>query len=91
MYIPEYFLMSFSYGFCSVIVYLLAKDILKKELIVFVIFLSYLLYSPLHYVNIGQLDANTFFRFFCFPLLFSEVYFGGRGIYFKQFSMPKRF
>ena len=66
-----YFLMSFSYGFCALIVYLLARDILKDEKIAFIISLSYLFYSPLHYVNLGTLDGNNF----SLPLLFLSLYF----------------
>ena len=66
-----YFLMSFSYGFCALIVYLLARDILKDEKIAFIISLAYLFYSPLHYVNLGTLDSNTF----SLPFLFLTLYF----------------
>ncbi|MBL7197166.1 MAG: DUF2079 domain-containing protein [Candidatus Omnitrophica bacterium] len=73
-----YFLMSFSYGLCSIIVYLLAADILKDKIIAFVISLSYLLYCPLHYVNLAALDGNTF----SLPLLFLTLYF----LYKKKFA-----
>ncbi|RKY37089.1 MAG: hypothetical protein DRP78_01975 [Candidatus Omnitrophota bacterium] len=66
-----YFVMSFSYGFCSLIVYLLANDILKHKGVAFVVSLSYLLYPALHYVNLGALDGNCF----SLPLLFITLYF----------------
>ena len=66
-----YFLMSFSYGLCVLIVYSLARDILKSEVIALLVALSYLFYAPLHYVNLGTLDGNTF----ALPLLFLTFYF----------------
>ena len=74
-----YFLISFLYGFSSIIVYLLAKDILENETTAFIVSLSYLLYPPLHYVNIGSLDGNTFFL----PLLFLAFYF-----FYKRRFLP---
>lgn len=66
-----YFLISLSYGFSSLIVYSLAKNIIESKTVAFVISLSYLLYSPLHYINLGALDANQF----SLPLLFLTFYF----------------
>lgn len=66
-----YFLISISYGFSSIIIYLLARDMVGCKGSAFVISLSYLLYSPLHYVNLGALDANQF----SLPLLLFTYYF----------------
>jgi len=66
-----YFLVSFAYGFSSLIVYLLARDILRQQSLGFILAISYLLYSPLHYINLGTLDGNIF----SLPLLFLTLYF----------------
>lgn len=66
-----YFLISLSYGFSSLIVYSLTRNIIESEVAAFAISLAYLLYAPLHYVNLGALDANQF----SLPLLFLTFYF----------------
>lgn len=72
-----YFIMSFSYGFSSLILYLLAKDVVANQAAAFVISVSYLLYPPLHYVNLGALDTINF----ALPFLFLTFYF----LYKKRF------
>ncbi|MDD5729512.1 MAG: DUF2079 domain-containing protein [Candidatus Omnitrophica bacterium] len=65
-----FFLESFAYGFCSILIYLLAREMLKEESLAFIISLSYLVYPPLHYVNLGSLDGNIF----SLPLLAVTIY-----------------
>jgi len=55
-----YFLMCFSYGFVSIIIYLLAKNILNDERVAFLISLLYLLFPPLHYSTLGAMDPRNF-------------------------------
>jgi len=55
-----YFVMCFSYGFGSLLIYLLAKNILKDEKVAFLISLIYLLFPPLHYASLGALDPRNF-------------------------------
>lgn len=73
-----YVLMSFGYGFSALIVYLIGRDILRDTTSAFAIALAYLFYPPLHYVNLGALDA----RVFLLPLLFLTMYF----LYLRRFG-----
>jgi len=55
-----YFIMCFLYGFASIIIYLLAKNILKDEKTAFLISLVYLLFPPLHYAALGGMNPRNF-------------------------------
>ncbi len=60
-YVPVWFaLISFSYGFSAVIVYLISNNILKDDVASFLIVLIYLFYAPLHYLNLGTVEPRTF-------------------------------
>ncbi|MDD5729517.1 MAG: DUF2079 domain-containing protein [Candidatus Omnitrophica bacterium] len=65
-----YFIISFLYGLCAFIVYMLAREFLDENQAFFTA-LIYLLFAPLHYVNLGTLDGNIF----ALPLLFTAWYF----------------
>jgi len=66
-----YFLICFSYGFTSLVIYFLAKHILKDGKSALMISLIYFFYPPLHYAALGALDpANFALPFILLALLF---------------------
>jgi|CXWL01.1.fsa_nt_gi uncharacterized membrane protein len=67
-----YALMSFSYGLCSIIFYLIARDLLASMRLAFLIALIYLFYAPLHYLALGAIDGG---RNFALPLLALTLFF----------------
>lgn len=70
-----YLFISLTYGFSSIIIYLLAKDILGSSIVAFFISLIYLMYPPLHYVNLGAIDVKNF----ALPLFLGIFYFIRKG------------
>ncbi len=55
-----YIIVSFLYGLTAIFVYKLSKLLLQDEVVSFIVGIIYLLYPPLHYVNLGTLDGNIF-------------------------------
>lgn len=75
-YIYTYYgIISSSYALCALLVYLLAVDIIKDRTVAFLLGLSYLFYSPLHYLTLNGLSPDMF----SLPLLFLTFYFTRRG------------
>lgn len=54
-----FFVTGLSYGFSSVLLYLIGKRILRNEQLSFFISLSFLFYAPLHYANLGMAEAKS--------------------------------